>query len=87
MAKSRANPLPGLGKKERPKRRGVRRISAGTFISQSRGVSAEQKAMFHNILGVGRRGTLRKFFDLNTSDQTALRDGLEKLLSARLRST
>jgi len=87
MAKTRMNPFPGLTREPKKRRSGKRTMSAGTFISQSRGVSAEQKAMYHNILGAGRKGVLRKFFDLNTSDQTALRDGLEKLLSARLRST
>lgn len=73
---------------KRPKRSGPprkRSINRATFISQSRAMSSEQKAMFHNILGAGPKGTIRKFFDLNTSDQTALMNGLEKLVAARIR--
>ena len=86
MAKSKANPFPGLPKREKTRKRtGIRRVSPTTFIAQSRRVSSEQKAMFHNILGAGPKGTIRKFFDLNRSDESAIRDGLEKLIGQQLR--
>ena len=92
MAKRKApvNAFPGLTKpktarKGSGKRRGRVTVSPATFIARSRAVSAEQKAMYHNVLGAGRRGVLRKFFDLNVSDQNALRDGLEKLVGQRIR--
>lgn len=62
-----------------------RRRRGPTFIARSRSVSAEQKAIFHNILGAGPKGIIRRFFDLNTSDQDALRNGLEKLMAVRLK--
>jgi len=85
MAKTRGNPFLGAAKPKRRSSGRRRAVSRGTFISQSRGVSSEQKAMYHNILGAGRKGVIRKFFDLNTSDQSALRDGLERLVGARVR--
>ena len=87
MAKSKLNPFPGLEKERKRSTRRRRTMSRGTFISQSRSVSSEQKAMFHNVLGAGRKGVIRKFFDLNLSDQVALRDGLEKLVGAKLKTT
>jgi hypothetical protein len=62
-----------------------RRRRGPTFIARSRSVSAEQKAMFHNILGAGPKGIIRRFFDLNTSDKDALRAGLEKLVAVRVK--
>lgn len=66
----------------------TRGISAGatpiTFIQRSRQMPSEEKAMYHNVLGAGRAGVIREFFDLNESDTVALQEGLSALLAARV---
>jgi hypothetical protein len=57
-----------------------------TFIQRSRTTSSEQKALYHNVLGAGRRGVLRPFFDLNAADQREAGLALEKLIDARLKT-
>lgn len=60
------------------------RVKRPTFIGISRSVSAEQKAIFHNVLGAGRSHVKRVFLDLTEEDLMACRDGLEQLIAARL---
>jgi hypothetical protein len=62
-----------------------RQRSGPTFIGLSRQVASEQKAIWHNVTGAGRRGVIRQFFDVNEEDQTAFAQGLEKLIQARLK--
>jgi len=66
------------------KRRARAPVNAATFIGRSRAESSEQKAIWHNVTGAGRRGVIRKFFDLNEMDQQALRDGLDKAMALRV---
>jgi hypothetical protein len=51
-----------------------------TFIQRSRGVSSEEKAMYHNVTGAGTSHVRRVFFDLSPEDaalcQTTLHDAL-----------
>lgn len=64
--------------KKKPKKYGP--ISAGTFISRSRSVSSEEKAMHNNAV--------REFFDLRTEeDRQVLGQGLERLIADRLHLT
>jgi hypothetical protein len=62
-----------------------RRRGSPTLIQQSRGVSSEEKAMFHNVLGAGRRGTIRAFFDASPEDGVVLMKKLEQQVAARLK--
>lgn len=62
-----------------------RQRSGPTFIQASRAVSSEQKAYYHNIVGAGPRGVIRKFLDVNDADREAFAQGLEKLIAARLK--
>ncbi len=39
-----------------------------TLIQQSRDVSAEQKAIYHQVAGAGKSKVKREFFDLSDSD-------------------
>jgi hypothetical protein len=83
------NPFPGTGvPKGRAPRKTARRrsVSAGTFIQRSRQVPSEEKAAYHNALGAGRRGTIRRFFDLSEDDQGTLREKLGELVEMRLKS-
>jgi hypothetical protein len=59
-------------------------FTGGTFIHQSRAISSEQKAIWHNVTGAGKSGVTRKFLGLTDQDQIDLRDGLEKLIEARI---
>lgn len=60
-------------------------MSAATFIQRSRAESSEQKAIWHNVTGAGRRHVRREFFDLNGADQQVLRDALETAVASRVR--
>jgi hypothetical protein len=63
----------------------LRRVRTGpTFIQRSRAVSAEQKAIYHNVTGAGRRGVKREFFQLGTEDGEAIKAATEKLMQARI---
>jgi hypothetical protein len=42
--------------------------SKGTFIQASRAISAEQKALYHDVTGAGMSRVMRKFFELDDSD-------------------
>ena len=42
--------------------------------------------MYHNVLGAGRRGTIRRFFDLGEDDTATLREKLGELIERRLKS-
>jgi len=64
----------------------ARAISRPTFIGMSRQVSSEQKAIWHNVTGAGKRGVVRRFFDVNEEDTQACAEGLEKLIDLRLKA-
>lgn len=55
-----------------------------TFIQRSRSVASEEKAMYHTILGAGRRGVIRDFFTLGTDDEEVIGMALERLIATRL---
>jgi len=55
-----------------------------TFIQRSRSVSPEQKAMYHAVLGTGRRRVVRDFFDVSADDQTVVAERLQQVLDRRI---
>ena len=66
-------------------KKAAQRIRRGpTLIQSSRSLSAEEKAIYHNVMGAGRSRVKREFFELGTDDQQAVKDGVEKLLKARI---
>ncbi len=54
------------------------KASGKGLIQRSRAVGAADKAFFHQEAGAGRSHVLRKFFDLNESDETWALDVLER---------
>jgi hypothetical protein len=65
--------------------RGRKRASgSSTLIRNSRALPSEEKALYHNVLGAGRRGTLRKFFDISREDQEVLAKAAEQAVALRL---
>jgi len=56
-----------------------------TLIQQSRRVSSEQKARYHELEGAGRRRVKREFFGLNRADEGAVEDRIQRFLDATLR--
>lgn len=65
--------------------KGLRRVLSPTFIGKSRAVASEQKAIWHDVTGAGRRGVVRHFFGIETDeDKAVLRDGLERLIARRI---
>jgi hypothetical protein len=71
--------LPAPRRTARPKRSGP------TLIQRSRAVSAEEKALYHNVTGAGRAAVRREFMGLNDEDQDvltqAVADGIDRLLA------
>lgn len=53
-----------------------------TLIQRSRSVGAEDKARYHDVLGAGKRRTLRKFLGLTTGEQATVRERVAKHLNA-----
>lgn len=51
-----------------------------TLIQQSRGVSPQQKAVYHAEAGAGKSRVIRDFFNLGTGDAEAI----TRLLQARI---
>lgn len=64
----------------------AKRRTGPTFIQRSRQESSEQKAIYHNITGAGRRGVKREFLDLGPEDQQQLGVQLEKLWGASMKA-
>jgi hypothetical protein len=60
------------------------RASGNTLIQNSRNVSPQQKAVFHNVVGAGRSKVRREFFNLGPSDAEAIVNLLETRLDANL---
>lgn len=58
--------------------------SKGTFIQASRGVSSEQKAIYHQVAGAGQGRVLRKFFELSDADMDAIQDQVDLAVSRAL---
>jgi hypothetical protein len=54
-----------------------------TFIQGSRGVSSEEKAMYHQVLGAGRRGVIREFLGLTDQESADVQAQLEEELQKR----
>jgi hypothetical protein len=79
----------GLPRRTSPapaKRSRGRAVTGATFVGRSRSVSSEQKAIFHNVLGAGRRGVMRRFLGMGEARTEAARETLERLVDARLGS-
>lgn len=81
MPKTKTSPLSFVTRTKKSRRT----VSSATVIQRSRSESSEAKAMFHNITGAGRRGTIRRFFDLGESDRQAAATALDAVLSKRVR--
>ncbi len=62
-----------------------KRGTGPSMIARSRAVSPAEKAAFHQEEGAGRSRTLRQFFGLTTSDETAIVDLVERDIERRLR--
>lgn len=56
-----------------------------TFIQRSRNESSEQKAIWHQVTGVGKAHVRRPFFGLTDQEQETGRASLEQLIAQRLR--
>lgn len=65
-----------------PKRRPLR--AASTFIQRSRGVSSEEKAIYHNVTGAGRSHVVRRFFWLSDEEQLKVKALLERGMTQRI---
>ena len=67
----------------------VRRVAeaARTFIQGSRNVSAEQKALYHQVQGAGRSHVLRPFLGLTPTDESVIQQRLEALIDGVVRRT
>jgi len=55
-----------------------------TFIARSRQVGSEQKAIYHNVLGAGRKGVIREFFDLHPDEQRDIATTIDGVIQQRL---
>jgi hypothetical protein len=55
-----------------------------TMIQRSRGVSPQQKAIYHAEVGAGKRRVIRDFFDLGPGDAEAITRLLQGRISTRL---
>jgi hypothetical protein len=58
--------------------------SKGTFIQASRGVSSEQKAIYHHVAGAGRSRVVRSFFDLTDADENVIQEQVDLYLTRML---
>jgi hypothetical protein len=58
-----------------------------TLIQQSRGISSQQKAQWHEIDGAGRSHVKRPFFGLNAKDEDAVVDRISQGLDEALKET
>lgn len=58
-----------------------------TIIRNSRVVSPMEKAIYHQVDGVGPRRIKRQFFELNEQDVTEIGNMLDKHLRDRLKLT
>lgn len=58
----------------------------GTFIQQSRAVSPEQKALYHQVLGAGKSRVKREFFGVSDADLGAIRTRLEQGVARNVRA-
>lgn len=69
----------------------AKRASSGTrrqgptLIQQSRSVPDEQKALYHQVLGAGRRRVKREFLGLNEADKAAITERLGVSVRDQLR--
>jgi hypothetical protein len=60
------------------------RASGNTLIQRSRGMSPQQKAVFHNVVGAGRSKVRREFFNLGPQDTEAIVSLLETRLDQNI---
>lgn len=61
-----------------------RKTSVRTFIQRGRSVSAEKKALFHQVLGAGRAGTMRPFVGLTAPEEAEIDQRLQALIDSEL---
>lgn len=69
-----------MAKRAAPKRK----RTGPTFVQRSRGVSAEQKALYHQVLGAGRAGVLRPFLGLTAEEERLIDQRIERLIDGAL---
>lgn len=55
-----------------------------TFLQRSRSVSAEQKALYHQVEGAGRSRVTRPFFGLTESEADEIQKRLEAFIDSGL---
>jgi phage gpG-like protein len=58
--------------------------SGPTLIQQSRRISAEQKALYHQTLGAGKSRVLREFLGLTDQDGRDIADRLQKAIDRQI---
>jgi hypothetical protein len=62
----------------------AKRRTGRTLIQQSRGTSAQQKALYHQVLGAGKARVKREFLGLTVTDQADIISALDKGIRKRL---
>ena len=55
-----------------------------TFIQRSRSKGPEEKAIYHAVIGAGKRRVVRDFFDLSAADADVIADRLQQSLDRRV---
>jgi phage gpG-like protein len=58
----------------------AKRRSGPTLIQQSRRISAEQKALYHQVLGAGKSRVTREFLGLTDQDEKDIADRVQKAI-------
>ncbi len=56
-----------------------------TLIQQSRRIPAEQKALYHQVLGAGKSRVKREFLGLTDQDERDIVDRIDKAMGKALR--
>jgi phage gpG-like protein len=58
-----------------------------TLIQQSRRIPAEQKALYHQVLGAGKSRVKREFLGLTDQDEKDIVDRLQKSIDRAISNT
>jgi phage gpG-like protein len=62
----------------------AKRRSGPTLIQQSRRISAEQKALYHQVLGAGKSRVIREFLGLTSQDERDIVDRLQQAIDRQI---